>query len=106
MSVGGKNPVSQVKDYLSDKEQRYYFTGFQVAGTVGRQILDGVKKVKIFDKEIEVRADIEQILCYSSHMDSNHLVEFVEKSNNNNKLKKSFCCYGEIVPRSVSCSKN
>ncbi|MBU3969114.1 MBL fold metallo-hydrolase [Patescibacteria group bacterium] len=95
MSVGGRI-LSHELEYLSDKRTTILFTGFQVAGTVGRQILDGVKKVKIFDKEIEVRADIEQILSYSSHMDSDHLVEFVEKSNNNNKLKKVFVVMGEM----------
>ena len=71
------------------------FIGFQVAGTLGRQILDGLKNVKIFDTEVEVKADVESIFSYSSHKDSDHLLEFVEKSNND-KLKKVFVVMGEL----------
>ncbi|MEK7652684.1 MAG: MBL fold metallo-hydrolase [Patescibacteria group bacterium] len=94
MSMGGR-VMSHEIEYLSEKSTTVLFIGFQVAGTLGRQILDGLKNVKIFDTEVEVKADVESIFSYSSHKDSDHLLEFVEKSNND-KLKKVFVVMGEL----------
>ncbi|MFA5838640.1 MAG: MBL fold metallo-hydrolase [Candidatus Paceibacterota bacterium] len=94
MSMGGRI-LSHEIEYLSNPNTTILFTGFQVAGTVGRQILDGERRIKILGKEIDVKADVKQILSYSSHKDSDHLVEFVEKSNSD-KLKKVFVVMGEM----------
>jgi len=93
MSVGGRI-LSHEIEYLSDKTTTVLFTGFQVPGTTGRQILDGLKKINISDKKIEVKADIEQILSYSSHKDSDHLVDFVDQIGKN--LKQVFVVMGEM----------
>lgn len=93
MSMGGR-VMSHEIEYLSEKSTTVLFTGFQVAGTLGRQILDGLRNVKIFDSEIEVRADVESIFSYSSHKDSDHLLEFVEQAGE--KVKKIFVVMGEL----------
>ncbi|TSD02884.1 MAG: metallo-beta-lactamase family protein [Parcubacteria group bacterium Athens0714_16] len=93
MSMGGR-VMSHEIEYLSDKSTTVLFTGFQVAGTLGRQILDGSRNVNIFDNDIEVRADVESIFSYSSHKDSDHLLEFVEQAGE--KVKKVFVVMGEL----------
>jgi metallo-beta-lactamase family protein len=56
-------------------------------------IEEGGKIVKIQGEEIVVRAKVENITGYSSHKDSDHLVEFV--SDTAATLKKVFVVMGE-----------
>ena len=81
------------KNYLSDEKNILLFVGYQAVGTLGRIIQDGAKKVKIFGKEIEVKAKIETISGYSAHKDSDHLLDFVSRMDEN--LEKVFVVMGE-----------
>jgi metallo-beta-lactamase family protein len=68
-------------------------TGYQATGTLGRLIFDGAKKAHIMGEEITIHAHVENILGYSGHKDSEHLVEFVE--NTAKTAKKVFVVMGE-----------
>ncbi|MEI6191235.1 MAG: MBL fold metallo-hydrolase [bacterium] len=94
MSVGGR-VVLHEKHYVSNPNAEILFVGYQAAGSLGRQLQDGAKEVEIFGEKKEVRAKIDSIAGYSSHKDSDHLVEFVEKATESGKLKKVFCVMGE-----------
>lgn len=85
--------VHHQKQYLDDPKNTVLFVGYQAAGTLGRIIQDGAKKVTLLGKEIVIRAHRETISGYSAHMDSDHLVEFV--SHSKERLKKVFVCMGE-----------
>jgi metallo-beta-lactamase family protein len=67
--------------------------GYQSAGTVGRQLIDGLKEVVMDGRTIPVRADIKKILAYSSHKDSDHLIEFVNDAHET--LEQVFVTMGE-----------
>ena len=54
------------------------FVGFQSPGTLGRRLLDGVEKVKLFGEEIAVKAKIVNFQGLSSHADHDHLVEWIK----------------------------
>lgn len=92
MSNGGRI-VHHEKQYLSDPNSALLIVGYQAAGSLGRQILDGVKEVEILDKKIKVRANIVNLTGYSAHKDSNGLLEFVD--NSADTLKKVFVVMGE-----------
>lgn len=92
MSVGGR-VISHERHYLGDPNSMILFVGYQTPGSLGRRIEEGVKKVQIEGENVVVRARIESIKGYSSHMDSDHLVEFV--SHGASKLKKVFVAMGE-----------
>ena len=53
------------------------FVGYQAPGTLGRKIVEGAKKVKIFGEEIAVNARIEYIEGYSGHADQEWLLNFI-----------------------------
>ncbi|MFA6269747.1 MAG: MBL fold metallo-hydrolase [Candidatus Paceibacterota bacterium] len=88
MSEGGR-VVSHEARFLPDPTATIILVGYQSVGSLGRAIQDGVKEVFIEtdgDKsngkeKVKVRATIENITGYSSHKDSEHLLEFVEKVN-------------------------
>lgn len=95
MSVGGR-VIHHEEVYLSDEKNTLLLVGYQTVGSIGRQLLDGNKKIKIHGNDIKVNAKIESILGYSSHKDSDHLVEFIATTEEGgHKVKKVFTAMGE-----------
>jgi metallo-beta-lactamase family protein len=92
MSVGGR-VLSHERFYLEDPNATVLLVGYQVPGSLGRQIEEKVKKLNINGQHVNVKAHIEKISGYSSHKDSDHLVEFV--SHTQPKLKQIFIAMGE-----------
>ncbi|MBX4198421.1 MBL fold metallo-hydrolase [Candidatus Parcubacteria bacterium] len=92
MSSGGR-VLSHEWYYLGRKDATLLFVGYQAAGTLGRRILDGAKEVIMGGQKIKIRAEIKSIMGYSSHKDSDHLIEFVEQGQET--LKKVFVAMGE-----------
>lgn len=92
MSTGGRMLHHEVM-YLSDPKNTIIFVGYQGVGTLGRTIADGAKHLTIAGVPVDIKANIEEILGYSSHKDSDHLVEFVATAHNT--LKKVFVVMGE-----------
>lgn len=92
MSVGGRVLQHEVA-FLGDPNSMILLVGYQVPGSTGRQIEERVGKVSIDGRQIKVRARIEKISGYSSHKDSNGLVEFV--SHAAPKLRRVFVAMGE-----------
>ncbi len=92
MSVGGR-VLSHESDFLPDPKNTILLVGYQTAGSIGRKLADGAKKVEIHGQTIKVKAHIETIYGYSAHKDSDHLVEFIATATD--RLKKVFVVMGE-----------
>ncbi|MBI2858167.1 MAG: MBL fold metallo-hydrolase [Chloroflexi bacterium] len=58
---------------ISDSKNTVIFVGYQAYGTLGRQITDGAKEVRIFGRMYPVRAGIVQIHGFSGHSDKDEL---------------------------------
>lgn len=92
MSVGGR-VISHEETYLGDPTSTILFVGYQAIGSLGRELAEGAKKVRIHHKTIKVRAHIETIYGYSAHKDSDHLLAMVATATD--KLKEVFVVMGE-----------
>jgi metallo-beta-lactamase family protein len=92
MSNGGR-VVHHEMDHLGDSNNTILFLGYQAVGTLGRKISEGNKEIEINGQKIKVKARIEKIDGYSSHKDSDHLVEFVNDTAKT--VKKVFVVMGE-----------
>ena len=92
MSVGGR-VVGHEAHYLPDERNTILLVGYQTAGSLGRRLADGAKKVNIHGQSIPVKAKIETLYGYSAHKDSDHLVEFVTTATE--RLKNVFVVMGE-----------
>jgi metallo-beta-lactamase family protein len=92
MSVGGRILQHEI-NYLGDPKSTLLLVGYQAVGTLGRKLQDGATTVRISGVEVEVHARIRGIYGYSSHKDSDHLIEFVQ--DNQDSLKKVFVAMGE-----------
>ncbi|MGE5285111.1 MAG: MBL fold metallo-hydrolase RNA specificity domain-containing protein, partial [Actinomycetota bacterium] len=53
--------------------------GFQAQGTLGRKIVDGAKRVRVFGEEIAVIADVYTIGGLSAHADRDDLLAWAGK---------------------------
>jgi metallo-beta-lactamase family protein len=91
--MNGGRILHHAMRYLDDSNNILLFVGYQSAGTLGRIIQEGSKKVKIYREEIPVRARIESIQGYSGHAGSDELVEFIDQVKHS--VKKVFCVMGE-----------
>lgn len=93
MSNGGRI-IHHERNYLPDPNNTLLLTGYQSVGTLGRLIEEGAKTVPILGEETPVRAQVVKISGYSGHKDSDHLVEFVEKTAD--RVKRVFVVMGEM----------
>jgi metallo-beta-lactamase family protein len=53
------------------------FPGFQVPGTLGRLLIDGVSPVRIFGDKLNVKANIVHLTAYSAHADQSELLRWL-----------------------------
>ncbi len=97
ISASGMCEVGRIKHHLKhnlwNPNSTILFVGYQAPGTLGRRIVDGEKKVKIFGEEIAVNARIEYIEGYSGHADQEWLLNFVYSFLK--KPKTIFLVHGE-----------
>jgi metallo-beta-lactamase family protein len=92
MSVGGRI-LDHEKIYLSDPKNAILFIGYQAIGSLGRDILQKKSVLKIDKMKIPLKAEVLVVNGYSSHMDSDNLVNFVAATKD--KVKKVFVVMGE-----------
>jgi metallo-beta-lactamase family protein len=102
MSQGGRILHHEIR-YLPDPKSTILIVGYQAAGSLGRQILDGAAEVKIFGEKVPVRCKVKTIPGYSAHADQPRLLEWVGAMRAS--LKKVFVTHGEQVSAEVLAQK-
>lgn len=97
ISASGMCDAGRIKYHLKYNLPRpectILITGFQASGTLGRRLVDGVKRVRIFGEEIPVRADIYTIGGLSAHADQAGLLHWL--GNFHSAPDKTFIVHGE-----------
>ena len=108
ISASGMCEVGRIKHHLKhnlwNPNSTILFVGYQAPGTLGRKIVDGEKRVKIFGEEINVNARIEYIEGYSGHADQEWLLNFIYSFYT--KPKHIFLVHGEEEGQVVLKDKN
>ncbi|MGB3400014.1 MAG: MBL fold metallo-hydrolase [Candidatus Deferrimicrobiaceae bacterium] len=82
-----------LKHNLWRKESSVIIVGFQASGTLGRRIVEGAKRVRIFGEEINVAADVYTIGGLSAHADRNDLLAWAGAFRT--PPDKAFVAHGE-----------
>jgi metallo-beta-lactamase family protein len=97
LSASGMCEAGRIKHHLKHNlwraDSTILFVGYQAEGTLGRVILDGEKKVKVFGEPIHVNADIQMIEGFSGHADKDGLIEWVQHFKTH--IQKIFLVHGE-----------
>lgn len=76
MCTGGRIKHHLVNN-ITRPESTVLFVGYQAVGTLGRSIVDGIKKVRILGQRYPVRARIAEISGFSAHADRNEILEWL-----------------------------
>ena len=92
MCTGGRILNHLIND-LPTKKSIVLFVGYQARGTLGRKLVDGAKKVEIYNKEIIVNAQVKSIQGFSAHADRKELKEHISRMQK--KPSKTFVVHGE-----------
>jgi metallo-beta-lactamase family protein len=93
MCTGGRIKHHLVNN-ISREESTILFVGYQAAGTLGRQIVDGAQRVRILGQHYPVKAKIEQLNGFSAHADRDGLVRWL--SSLRRPPRRVFITHGEL----------
>ncbi len=86
--------LHHLKNNIEEPDNTILFSGFQAENTLGRRILDGNRRVRIFGEEYDVRAKVEKIEGYSAHADCDELLAWLRYCDAK-RLQQIFLVHGE-----------
>lgn len=92
MASGGR-VLTYFQQFLGDTSTTILLVGYQAEGTRGRQLLEGVKEIKLYGKYYSVKAKIENVEGLSAHADQKGLIDWMSQLGK--KPEKIFIVHGE-----------
>ena len=97
ISASGMCDAGRIRHHLKHNlwrpESTILFVGYQADGSLGRRLLDGAERVKLFGEEIAVRAKIVRFHGLSSHADRDGLLRWINLYSP--KPKQVFVVHGD-----------
>jgi len=97
ISASGMCDAGRIKHHLRHNlgraENSILITGFQAQGTLGRRLVDGVKRVNIFGQQIPVHASIHTLGGFSAHADQAALLAWA--GGFRRRPRQTFVTHGE-----------
>lgn len=106
ISASGMANAGRIKHHLRHNLWRsgasIVFVGFQAQGTPGRKIVEGAKKVRIFNEDIAVNAKIWTIGGFSAHAGQSQLLDWLKHFQN--KKMPVFLVHGETGAQDMLAS--
>lgn len=96
ISASGMCEAGRIKHHLKHNlwkpENTILFVGYQAVNTLGRSLIEGAKKVKLFGETVYVAAEVKQLPGISGHADLNGLMKWIKAVNS---PKKVFINHGD-----------
>jgi metallo-beta-lactamase family protein len=99
ISSSGMCDAGRIRHHLKHNlwrpECAIVFVGYQAGGTLGRMLLEGIQKVKLFGEEIVVAAKIVNFRGLSAHADRTGLLKWIHSYTK--KPQKVFVIHGDTA---------
>jgi metallo-beta-lactamase family protein len=95
MATGGR-VVHHLANMLPDPTNTVILVGYQGAGSRGRALLDGEKRLKIHGDWVDVKAHISSVEAFSVHADANELIKFLKSIGT---VHQAMIVHGELDSR-------
>jgi metallo-beta-lactamase family protein len=86
--------LHHLKHNLWRPESSVVFVGYQAEGSMGRRLLEGIKRVKIMGEEVHVKAKIYNLEGFSAHADCNQIISWLGNIDTP-KPRRIFIVHGE-----------
>ena len=96
MMTGGRI-LHHLRHNLWRKEASLVVVGYQSQGTLGRLLVDGKKRVKVFGEDISVKAKVHTIGGFSAHADQDDLLKWLKPTGD----ATIYMIHGEIETMNV-----
>ena len=97
ISASGMCDAGRIRHHLRHnlprRECSVLIPGFQAQGTLGRRLVDGAKRVRIFGEDIPVRATVHSVGGLSAHADQGALLDWAGAFSR--PPKQTFVVHGE-----------
>lgn len=97
ISASGMCEAGRIKFHLranlARRESTILITGFQAAGTFGRRLVDGAKRVRLLGEDLPVRADLYTLGGLSAHADRGALLGWL--GHFRSKPRRVYVVHGE-----------
>jgi metallo-beta-lactamase family protein len=107
ISASGMCTGGRVLYHLIHNIERYesaiLFVGYQAEGTIGRQLKDGARSIRIMGKSYDVNARIEAVEAFSAHADQFELLDWLRGFKK--FPRKVFVNHGEAVAANTLAQK-
>lgn len=94
MCEGGRI-LHHLRHHAVDPESIVLFVSFQAEHTLGRRILEGKNRVKIYGEEYEIRAAVRKAEGYSAHADRVELLSWAARVQETGRVQHVFLVHGE-----------
>jgi metallo-beta-lactamase family protein len=91
--------LHHLRNRIEDARNTIMIVGYQAEHTLGRRIMDGEHRVRIFGEEYNVRADVQVTSGFSGHADRDGLLEWV--GGMSKRPQHVYLVHGELAPASA-----
>lgn len=99
ISASGMCDAGRIRHHLREnlprRECLVLITGFQAQGTLGRRLVEGVKRVRLFGVNVPVRATIRTMNGFSAHADRSALLAWADGFKS--PPRQTFVVHGEAT---------
>ena len=94
----GGPALEYFRELAPDEKNTIVFVSYQIEGTLGRRILNGLREVSMIDSEgkirvIKIKARVESVEGFSGHSDRSQLLNYVKRITP--KPQRVIICHGE-----------
>jgi metallo-beta-lactamase family protein len=87
--------VHHLRSTIESDKNTLLFVGYQAQHTLGRRILEGRQRVKIFGVERDVRAHVKVMNGFSAHADQADLIDYAKRTSNAGNVRDVVLVHGE-----------